>query len=171
MDSSPIVAPETDIQQSILQVRGIKVMLDFQLAGLYGVETKSLKRAVRRNAERFPPDFMFELSKDEYDSVRYQFGTLKRGEHSKFLPFAFTEQGVAMLSSVLHSKRAVLVNIAIMRVFAKLRDSIIIQKELALKLKELGLAVGKHDVHIRNIFRALERLMSPSQPPKRRIGY
>lgn len=171
MDSSPIVAPETDIQQSILQVRGIKVMLDFQLADLYGVETKSLKRAVRRNAERFPPDFMFELSKDEYDSVRYQFGTLKRGKHSKFLPFAFTEQGVAMLSSVLHSKRAVLVNIAIMRVFAKLRDSIIIQKELALKLKELGLAVGKHDVHIRNIFRALERLMSPSQPPKRRIGY
>jgi len=171
MDSSPIVAPETDIQQSILQVRGIKVMLDFQLADLYGVETKSLKRAVRRNAERFPPDFMFELSKDEYDSVRYQFGTLKRGEHSKFLPFAFTEQGVAMLSSVLHSKRAVLVNIAIMRVFAKLRDSIIIQKELALKLKELGLAVRKHDVHIRNIFRALERLMSPSQPPKRRIGY
>ena len=108
---NPLV-PREIIEKRIFLIRGQKVMLDFHLAELYSVETKALKRAVRRNVDRFPPDFMFELSKDEYDSLRYHFGTLKRGEHLKYLPFAFTEQGVAMLSSVLRSKRAIRVNIA-----------------------------------------------------------
>ena len=99
------------IEQAILLIRGQKVMLDRDLAELYGVETKQLKRAVRRNIYRFPPDFMFELTTKEYNSLRSQFGTLKKGAHSKYLPMAFTEQGVAMLSSVLNSKQAIEVNI------------------------------------------------------------
>ncbi|MGB5155897.1 ORF6N domain-containing protein [Desulfobacterium sp. N47] len=91
-------------------IRGVKVMLDNDLAELYGVDTKQLKRSVRRNIDRFPSDFMFELSKNEYDSLRCQNGTLKRGTHSKYMPFAFTEQGVAMLSSVLNSKKAIEIN-------------------------------------------------------------
>ena len=94
------------IQKKILFIRGVKVLLDSDLAQMYGVETKQLKRAVRRNSRRFPQDFMLELTKEEYDSLRSQFGTLKRGEHSKYLPMAFTEQGVAMLSSVLNSEKA-----------------------------------------------------------------
>ena len=94
------------IQEKILFIRGVKVLLDSDLAQMYGVETKQLKRAVRRNSRRFPQDFMLELTKEEYDSLRSQFGTLKRGEHSKYLPMAFTEQGVAMLSSVLNSEKA-----------------------------------------------------------------
>ena len=94
------------IQEKILFIRGVKVLLDSDLAQMYGVETKQLKRAVRRNSRRFPHDFMLELTKEEYDSLRSQFGTLKRGEHSKYLPMAFTEQGVAMLSSVLNSEKA-----------------------------------------------------------------
>jgi len=109
------VVPIESIVSKIIFLRSEKVLLDLDLAQLYGVETKQLKRAVRRNIDRFPPDFMFELTKEEYDSLRYQFGTLKRGEHSKYLPMAFTEQGVAMLSSVLKSKSAIEVNIAIMR--------------------------------------------------------
>ena len=95
------------VQSRIMGIRGDRVMLDHYLAELYGVETKQLKRAVRRNIHRFPPDFMFELTREEYNSLRSQFGTLKRGEHSKYLPMAFTEQGVAMLSSVLKSRRAI----------------------------------------------------------------
>lgn len=95
------------IESYIYLIRSQKVMLDFHLADLYSVETKVLKRAVRRNLDRFPEDFMFKLDRDEYNSLRYQIGTLKRGEHAKYLPFAFTEQGVAMLSSVLRSKRAI----------------------------------------------------------------
>jgi len=101
------VVPLESIVSKIIFLRSEKVLLDLDLAELYGVETKQLKRAVRRNIDRFPPDFMFELAKEEYDSLRYQFGTLKRGEHSKYLPMAFTEQGVAMLSSVLKSKSAI----------------------------------------------------------------
>jgi hypothetical protein len=105
------------IEKKILLIRGQKVMLDFHLAELYGAETKSLKGAVRRNIARFPGDFMFGLTRDEYESLRYQFGTLRRGEHAEYLPFAFTEQGVAMLSSVLNSERAILVNVEIIRAY------------------------------------------------------
>ena len=121
MKSKPGIVPSEIIQSKIILLRGQKVMLDFHLSELYRVETKSLKRAVRRNISRFPGDFMFELTKEEYGSLRYLFGTLKRGQHRKYLPFAFTEQGVAMLSSVLNSERAILVKVEIMRTFVRLR--------------------------------------------------
>jgi hypothetical protein len=110
------------IQSKIIMIRGQKVMIDQDLAGLYGVQTKVLKQAVRRNIKRFPADFMFELTEEEDLSLRSQIVTLKRGQHSKYLPFAFTEQGVAMLSSVLNSERAIQVNILIMRSFTRLRQ-------------------------------------------------
>lgn len=119
-NNDPIV-PVERIENKILLVRGQKVLLDSHLAELYGVETSQLKRQVRRNIERFPNDFMFELTLNEYNSLRCQIGALKKGEHSKYLPFVFTEQGVAMLSGVLNSRRAVLVNIAIMRAFVQMR--------------------------------------------------
>jgi len=137
MENQKSFVPAKRIEQSILLIRGQKVMLDTDLAALYGVEAKQLKRAVRRNISRFPKDFMFELTKDEYQSLRSQFGTLKRGEHSKYLPYAFTEQGVAMLSSVLRSKRAVQVNIEIMRAFVRLRKMLASNVALARKLTAL----------------------------------
>ena len=134
------------IQSKIVVLREEKVMIDRDLAELYSVETKQLKRAVRRNLDRFPADFMFELTRDEYNSLRSQFGTLKRGTHSKYLPMAFTEQGVAMLSSVLNSNRAIEVNIAIMRAFVQLRKISSSQKQLAQKLHEIEARLGDHDV-------------------------
>jgi len=123
--------PVERIEQSIRIIRGHRVMLDTDLAELYGVEVKQLKRQVRRNRDRFPDDFMLELSQEEHIALRRQFGTLKRGGHTKYRPYAFTEQGVAMLSSVLKSKRAVHVNISIMRAFVRLREMIGTNKELA----------------------------------------
>ena len=117
--SKASLIPVERIERQILLLRGQKVLLDFQLAGLYGVETKALNQAVKRNLERFPEDFMFILSKEEFGSLRSQIVTLKRGEHSKYLSFAFTEQGVAMLSGILNSDRAIQVNIAIMRAFVQ----------------------------------------------------
>ena len=112
-------------------------MLDRDLAELYGVETKRLKEQVRRNIERFPEDFMFELTKDEYQALRSQFATLKRGQHLKYAPFAFTEHGVLMLSSVLNSERAIQVNIQIVRTFTKLRQALLDNKDLRRNLEEL----------------------------------
>ena len=160
--------PVEVIEKKILLIRGHKVMLDVDLAEMYSVEVKYLKRQVRRNSDRFPTDFMFKLSKEEYQSLRYQFGTLKRGEHSKYLPYAFTEQGVAMLSSVLRSKRAVQVNIEIMRAFVKLRELISTHKELARKLESLE---KKYDTQFRIVFDAIRQLMEPSKPKRRKIGY
>ena len=133
---STVIVSEV-IENKIFLIRGKKVMLDYDLALLYGVEVKQLKRAVKRNVERFPQDFMFALAKAEYKSLRCQIGTLDRGKHSKYLPYAFTEQGVAMLSSVLNSKRAIRVNIQIMRIFTKLRDMLIAHKDLRLKIEEM----------------------------------
>jgi hypothetical protein len=160
-------------KKKIFLIRGQKVMFDFHLAELYGVETKALKRAVRRNMDRFPDDFVFELSDEEYHSLRSHFGTLKRGEHSKYLPFAFTEQGVSMLSSVLRSQRAVQVNIAIMRAFVRLRELISSQKELAHKLEELERRIESHDSEIQIIFEAIHKLMEPEvvEKPKHKIGF
>ena len=128
-----------------------KVILDRTLAELYGVETKQLKRAVRRNIRRFPSDFMFELTKEEYDSLRYQFGTLKRGKHSKYMPLAFTEQGVAMLSSVLNSNRAIEVNILIMRAFVRLRGMMSAHKELLRKLEEMEMKYDEQVNLVNNV--------------------
>jgi phage regulator Rha-like protein len=163
--------PLERIEQKIFLIRGLRVMLDTDLAEMYGVEVKQLKRQVRRNIDRFPSDFMFELSKDEYHALRCQFGTLKRGTHSKYLPYAFTEQGVAMLSSVLNSSRGIQVNIAIMRVFVKLREILSAHKELAYKLTELERRIEKHGGEIRSIFKAIRQLMAPPEKPRRRIGF
>jgi len=171
MDKRRSVIPAERIEKSILLIRGQKVMLDRDLAELYGVETKQLKRVVRRNIDRFPSDFMFELTKEEYNSLRYQFGTLKRGAHSKYLPMAFTEQGVAMLSSVLNSKRAIEVNIAIMRVFVRLREMIATHKVLARKLGELEQHLESHDQQIQSIFEAIRQLMTPPGTTRKRIGF
>ena len=169
---------ENKIINKIYLVRDFKVMLDFDLAELYSVETKQLKRQVRRNIDRFPEDFMFELNKEELDSLRSQFGTLKRGEHSKYLPMAFTEQGVAMLSSVLSSKTAIEVNIQIIRIFSKMRAMILSNKEILLKLEQVEKNIILHDgilkkneVDIEIIFTALKQLINPPQPPRKRIGF
>ena len=163
--------PQEVIEKEIFLIRGKKVMLDRDLAGLYGVTTGNLNKAVKRNVERFPEDFMFQLNKEEGDSLRFQFGSLKRGQHPKYLPYAFTEQGVAMLSSVLRSKKAIQVNIAIMRVFVRLKEIISTHKELAHKLDLLERKIEKHDEEIRGIFEAIRQLMAPPERPKRRIGF
>ena len=165
------IVPTESIVSKIVFLRGEKVLLDRDLARLYGVETKQLKRAVRRHISRFPQDFMFELTKEEYDSLRYQFGTLKRGEHSKYLPMVFTEQGVAMLSSVLNSERAIEVNIAIMRAFVHIRKMISSNAELARKLEEIEKHLEDHDEQIRAIFEAIRQLMIPPDTPQKKIGF
>lgn len=147
--------PDEIITNKIYLIRNQKVMLDSHLAELYQVETKLLKRQVRRNIERFPEDFMFELSKEEYESLRSQFGTLKRGEHSKYLPMAFSEQGVAMLSSVLNSDSAIVVNIRIIRIFTKMRDLLSDNLNLRLEVEEIKKKLNNHDKNIELVFRSL----------------
>jgi hypothetical protein len=162
----------TDIEQKIFFIRGKKVMLDQDLARLYGVETRRLKEQVRRNMKRFPEDFMFQLTWEETRDSRSHFATLKRGRNVKYLPYAFTEQGIAMLSTVLNSERAILVNIAIMRAFVKLREVLATHKELAAQLKELEHKVGTHDQQIAAIFEAIRQLMAPPPEPKKApIGF
>ena len=158
------------IEEAILVIRGQKVMLDRDLAGLYGVTTSHLNRAVRRNLDRFPEDFMFQLTAEE--ALRCQFGILKRGKHSKYPTYAFTEQGVAMLSGVLRSSRAVAVNVAIMRAFVRLRQALALHRELSHKLAELERKIEGHDEHIRALFEAIRRLTAPPVPPPRpEIGF
>ena len=160
------------VEERILLIRGQKVMLDADLAQLYGVHTKTLNRAVKRNANRFPEDFMFQLTSRETESLRYQFGTSKVGRGGRrYRPYAFTEQGVAMLSGVLQSQRAVQVNVAIMRAFVRLRRMLVAHRELAQKLEELERKTEGHDQKIRSIFDAIRQLMAPPETPRRRIGF
>ncbi|MBI5625480.1 MAG: ORF6N domain-containing protein [Elusimicrobia bacterium] len=170
--------PTSELDKLIHSIRGQRVMIDAQLAHLYGVPVRQLKRQVRRNLERFPQDFMFQLTRAEYASLRCQIGTFKRGAHAKYLPYAFTEQGVAMLSSVLRSRRAVLVNLAIMRAFVRLRQALstheglrdrldAIEDQLAGQRGELG----RHARRIKEVFDAIRRLMTPPEEPPRRIGF
>ena len=169
-DKTSQIQPE-QIEQVVLLIRGQRVMLDRDLAALYGVETKSLNKAVQRNLERFPDDFMFQLTPEEAEALRFQFGTLKRGQHVKYLPRVFTQEGVAMLSSVLRSPRAVQVNIAIMRVFVRLREALALHKELARKLAELERKIEGHDTGIRTLFDAIRQLTAPPAKPRREIGF
>ena len=169
-NQTSLIQPE-QIEQVILLIRGQRVMLDRDLAALYGVTTGNLNKAVERNAERFPPDFMFQLTADEAEALRFQFGSLKRGQHFKYLPQVFTQEGVAMLSSVLRSPRAVQVNIAIMRVFVRLRATLALHKELAHKLAELERKIEGHDTSIRTLFDAIRELAAPPATPRREIGY
>ncbi len=156
----------TIIQNKIYEIRGQKVMLDFDLAELYQLETKRLKEAVRRNDKRFPGDFMFVLTAEEYNSLRTQFASLKkvgRGQHLKYMPFAFTEHGVTMLASVLNSERAIEMNIAIVRAFIDLKQLVIQHKDLATQLKELQEEMydrlGEHDTRLKAICDAIENLL------------
>ena len=161
-----------NVERRILLIRGQKVMLDSDLAKLYGVATFNLNKAVKRNRERFPEDFCFQLSAEEYQALRFQIGISKRGHGGRrFLPYAFTEQGVAMLSSVLRSKRAILVNIAIMRAFIRLRWMLATHRHLARKLAELERKLANHDEKIHSIFDAIRQLMAPPAPPRRRIEF
>lgn len=163
------------IQRKIFEIRGQKVMLDFDLAELYETETKRLKEAVRRNITRFPSDFMFEITRSEYDvlrtqiatsnSLRSQFASLEigRGKHSKYLTFAFTEQGVAMLASVLNSPKAIEINIQIVRAFVFIRQYALSHKDLTDKLKELE---TKYNQQFKDVYEAINFLMNKPEPPK-----
>ena len=166
------MVPLERITSKIYFIRSMRVMLDRDLAQLYEIENRILKQAVRRNIHRFPPDFMFELTKKENLSLRSQNVTLKRGQHSKYLPFVFTEQGVAMLSSVLNSDRAIIMNIAIMRAFVQLRKVLESHTELARKLSDLEQKLDYHDEQIRSIFEAIRRLIAtPEKERKKKIGF
>ncbi|MCL4492156.1 MAG: ORF6N domain-containing protein [Nitrospirae bacterium] len=165
----PLIPTEA-IEQKIYLIRGHKVMLDSDLAELYGVPIKVLNQAVKRNIARFPGDFMFQLVKEEDEVLRSQIVTLKsgRGQHRKYLPYVFTEQGVAMLSSVLNSERAVSVNIEIMRAFVRLRQMLSSNAQLAKKLDALE---KKYDAQFKVVFDAIRQLMSPPGIKRKRIGF
>lgn len=157
------------VERRILRIRGQNVMLDFDLAGLYGVETRALKQAVRRNPDRFPEDFMFELSAAEIQDLVSQTVIPARGKLGGAVPMAFTEQGVAMLSSVLRSVRAVQVNIGIMRAFVRLRELLLSNAGLA---RQLAALEGKYDAQFKVVFDAIRQLMAPPpEKPKPRIGF
>jgi hypothetical protein len=159
------------IERKILMIRGHRVMLDKDLAGLYGVKTRDLNKAVTRNLYRFPEDFMFHLNKEELDNLKFHFGTSKWGGTRK-IPRVFTEHGILMLSSVLKSKRAIYVNIQIMRAFVKLKQILSMNKGLAYKLSELERKIEKHDTEIQAIFEAIRKLMEPPPvKPKPQIGF
>ena len=155
-------------ERRILLLRGQKVMLDFDLAELYGVETRALKQAVRRNSDRFPEDFMFKLIDEEVEQMVSQNVIPSRGKLGGAVPMAFTEQGVAMLSSVLRSSRAVQVNIAIMRAFVRLRELLLTNADLA---RKLDASEKKYDAQFRVVFDAIRQLMAPPDPPRGRIGF
>lgn len=160
---------ERMLENKIYEIRNRKVMIDSDLAELYAVETKRLKEAVRRNIDRFPADFMFELTIAEFEFLRTQFASSKtqRGG-TRYLPMAFTEQGVAMLSSVLNSKTAIQMNIQIMRVFTKMRELMLIHKDVLLYLEKLDKKVARHDEDISMILQCIKELLNP---PRRRIGF
>ena len=161
------------IAQSILILRGHRVILDSELAALYGVATKVLLQAVKRNSERFPEDFMLRLTAQEWELLRSQSVTLKAGSgrHRKYLPYAFTEQGVAMLSSVLRSARAIAVNVQIMRAFVRMRELLASNRELAEKLDQLERKLLSHDETIIGILKAIRELMRQPLPENRPIGF
>lgn len=175
-ESQIAIASTATVQTRILLVRGCQVMLDQDLAELYGVETGALTRAVRRNAERFPSDFMFRLTREEWGDLKCQIG-ISRDQHGgrRHSPFAFTEHGVAMLSSVLRSKRAVAVNIEIMRAFVERRRLASSYGELEKRIDELERSTAgkldKHEMQLIAIFKALRQLMAPPSKPKHPVGF
>ena len=171
MDGQTSLIPMERIERAILSIRGEKVMLDSDLAELYGVETKALNQAVKRNATRFPADFMFQLTQEEHDDLvrlRSQIVTLKRGEHRKYLPYAFTEHGALMLANVLNSERAAQTSVMVVRAFVRLRQMLASNAELARKLAALE---NKYDAQFKIVFDAIRQLMSPPEPKRREIGF
>jgi hypothetical protein len=167
-EASATLAPNDHIAGAIFLVRGCRVMLDGQLAALYGVETRALLQAVKRNTARFPADFMFQLSPDESERLRSQNVISKGRGGRRYLPYAFTEQGVAMLSTVLKSPRAILVNVEIMRAFVRLRQILGTHADLAARLDALE---KKYDLQFKVVFDAIRELMKPPEHPTRRIGF
>jgi hypothetical protein len=168
MPKSRTIVPAERIDRSIYMIRGQKVMLSSDLAALYRVQTRALNQAVRRNLDRFPGDFMFQLTPREFRNLKSQFVTSSWGGARRSRPYAFTEQGVAMLSSVLNSPRAVRVNIEIMRAFVRLRQVLASHADLARKLAVLE---SKYDAQFRVVFDAIRELMTPPEPPRKRIGF
>jgi len=164
------LVPIERIENRIYLIRGQKVMLDRDLAELYDIGTRDLNKAVTRNLDRFPEDFMFQLNKEEFKNLMFQIGTSNWGGTRK-LPRVFTEQGVAMLSSVLRSKRAIMVNIAIMRAFVRLKQALALHKELADKFKELETRVDGHDTAIIQVVEEIKRIVSAEEKPAKRIGF
>jgi len=167
---SDLMLPDEVVMNKIYLIRGQKVMLDRDLAELYGVETKVLNQAVRRNIDRFPEDFMFEITKEEFESLRSQFVTSNRGG-TRYAPMAFTEQGVAMLSSVLNSPVAIQVNIQIIRIFTKMREILLTNKDILLKLEKLEKEVTTNKQDIAIIFKALKQLLTTPKEKRRMIGF
>ena len=167
-----LMVSDDSIINKIYIIRGKKVMLDFDLSQLYGIETKQLKRAVRRNIDRFPDDFMFEMKDKELQNWRSQFGTSNREKMGlRIPPFAFTEQGVAMLSSVLNSEIAIKVNIQIIRVFSRMRELLLAHKEILSKLEQLEKSISYHDESIEIIFNTLKKLLNKPENTRTTIGY
>ena len=166
------LVPVERIERAILVIRGHKVLLDTDLATLYGVETRRLNEQVKRNIDRFPDDFMFQLTKQEFENLKSQFATSSRGWGGKRkIPFVFTEHGALMAASVLNSQKAIEMSILIVRVFVKLRGILSTHKQLATKLAQLERKLSTHDEQIVILFEAIRELMTPPAKPKRRIGF
>lgn len=166
------IIPDEVIINKIYLIRGYKIMLDRDLAELYGVETKRLKEAVKRNIERFPEDFMFIMTNDEFENWRTQFATSKSDLMGlRYAPFCFTEQGVTMLSCILNSKRAIEVNIKIIRVFTRIKEMLLTHKDILLKLEQLEKQISQNSDEIQMIFSALKQLLNSSQEPRKPIGF
>jgi len=164
--------PDEIIINKIYFIREHKVMIDRDLAALYGVETKRLKEAIKRNIDRFPEDFMFEMTKEEFEIWRTQIASSKSDIMGlRYPPFCFTEQGVTMLSCVLNSKRAIEVNIKIIRIFTKIKETLLTHKDILLKLEQLERQVVQNSEEIQIIFNALKQLLNPPQEPRKQIGY
>ena len=166
-----LLIPDEVVISKILLVRSKKVMIDKDIAELYGVSTKRLNEQVKRNKKRFPEDFMFQLTRDEKEEVVANCGHLKNLKFSPNLPFVFTEHGAVMLASVLNSDRAIEVNIQIVRIFTWIREMLLTNKEILLKLEQLVRKVTGHDADIQMIFQALKQLLNPPKEPRRRIGF
>lgn len=167
----PII-PDNILVNKIYELRGLKVMLDSDLAELYGVETKVLNQSIRRNIERFPEDFMFELTREEWESLRSQIVTSKKGRGGRtYLPNVFTEHGILMLSSVLSSKQAIQVNIQIVRIFTRIRQLFSENTGLKLEIEEIKKKLSNHDKNIELVFGYLDKLIEQKSKPRKRIGF
>lgn len=167
-----IAVADEIIVNRIYVIRGQKVMIDRDLSELYGVETKVLKQAVRRNMIRFPEDFMFEMNKEEFEAWRSQNVTSREDRQGlRYAPFCFSEQGVTMLSCILNSDRAIAVNIQVIRVFSKMREMLSTHKDVLIKLEQLEKSIMTHDRQIQAIFIALKKLITPPNPTRERIGF
>ena len=172
MEKTLIHIADESIINKIYSIRNQKIMLDRDLAELYGVETKRLKEAVRRNIDRFPADFMFEMTSEELENWRTQFATSNREKMGlRHSPFCFSEQGVTMLACILNSERAITVNIQIIRIFTRMREVLLTHKDILLQLEKIERKLTGHDEDIQLIFKYLKQLLNPPQQPRRRIGF